>query len=296
MPICCSVASELRATRASTIMQVSGFSVAGIETCIEVPSLKLLFDLGRCPPSAVGLPLAILSHGHLDHMGAIAQHAARRSMMKLGESVYVVPRAVAPQVEAFFNAAGALDGQQIPRRVVALEPGDTFAIGKHRTLRPFETFHRVPSQGYTIWERRHRLRAEFRGLPGERLGELRRNGVQIEEQHEVPLLSFTGDTRVEVLERTPELQLTECLVIETTFLDARVSVAEAREMGHIHLAELSSRGALLPQGKTVLSHFSARYRGEEVAQLLAAGLPDDIRERVTTLSAAPLTAASGVSG
>src|SRR4051794_17078013 len=110
-------------------MKLEGFSVAGVETCIEVPSLRLLLDLGRCSRTAVNQPLVLLSHGHLDHMGAIAQHAARRAMMKMGESVYLVPRSVAGQVEAFFDAAGALDGHPIPRRVVPLSPGEEFPIG-----------------------------------------------------------------------------------------------------------------------------------------------------------------------
>src|SRR5690349_6664922 len=146
-------------------MDLAGVSVAGVETCIEVPSLKLLLDLGRCSTSAVNQRVVLISHGHLDHLGAITQHAARRALLGMAEGVYVVPHAIGPRVEALFEAAGALDGQIIPRRVVPLAPGESFSLGKNRTVRPFETFHRVPSQGYTVWEQRTRLREEFRGLP-----------------------------------------------------------------------------------------------------------------------------------
>lgn len=264
-------------------IELSGVSVAGLETCIEVPSLKLLLDLGSCSRTAVNQPLVLLSHGHLDHMGAIALHAARRSLLGMSEGVYVVPHQVAAQVEALFNAAGALDGQVIPRRIVALEPGQQYALGKGRFVRPFETFHRVPSQGYTVWETRHRLRDEFRDLPGARLGELRRQGVAIEEVHDSPVLSFTGDTRVEVLEHTPELAGTECLVIESSFLDEQVSTAQAREMGHVHLDELLARAELLPQRDVVLSHFSARYGAAGVQRILERKLPDSLRESVRVL-------------
>ena len=258
-------------------MKLEGLSIAGVETCIEVPELRLVLDMGRCTRTAVNQPTVLLSHGHLDHMGAIAQHAARRAMMKMGESTYLVPASVAADVEAFFNAAGALDGQAIPRRVVPLEPGQDYALGKQRWVRPFQTYHRVASQGYTVWERRHHLRAEFRGLPGERLGELRRQGVNIDHEEEVPRLSFTGDTRSEVLERTPELQRTETLVIESTFLDDLVSVEGARSTGHIHLDELLDRAALLPKTEVVFSHFSARYRDEDVERIVSQRLPDELR-------------------
>jgi ribonuclease Z len=257
-------------------MKLEGSSVAGVETCIEVPSLRLVLDMGRCTRSAVHHPLVLLSHGHLDHMGAIAQHAARRAMMHMGESTYLVPAAVAGDVEELFNAAGRLDGQVIPRRVVPLSVGEEFRIAKQRWVRPFETYHRVPSQGYTVWERRHRLRHEFRGLTGARLGELRKSGVSIDEFQDVALLSFTGDTRIEVLERTPELQHTETLVMETTFLDERVSVDGARSTGHIHLDEVLERAELLPRTEVVMSHFSARYTDEEVRSTISKRLPDEL--------------------
>ena len=261
-----------------------GFSTAGVETAIEVPSLGLLLDLGRCSKTAVNYELALVSHGHLDHVGAVVQHAARRAMMNMGQSVYVVPPSIAADVERLFDAAGTLDGHAIARRVVPLAVGEELPLGKKRWVRPFETFHRVPSQGYTIWERRHRLRPEFQGLDGARLGQARRAGEIVDEPYDVPLLSFTGDTRVEVLERTPELQRTQALVLETTFLDERVSVEDARAMGHVHLDEVIARGALLPESDVVLHHFSARYAGESVAQLCARRLPEDIRPRVRVLA------------
>lgn len=264
-------------------MELGGFSIAGMETCIEVPSHKLLLDLGRCSKSAVNYPLVLVSHGHIDHMGAVAQHAARRAMMKMSVGTYVVPRAVAADVEALFNAAGVLDGQIIPRRVIALGPGEEHALGKNRWVRPFETFHRVPSQGYTVWERRHRLREEFRNLAGPEIGELRKRGVQIEDPYEVPVLSFTGDTRIEVLERNEELTRAETLVMETTFLDERVTVESSREMGHIHLDEVLARTELLTANEVVLAHFSARYGDADVARITAARVPDELKERLRVL-------------
>ena len=266
-------------------ISLRGFSTAGVETSIEVPSLGLLLDLGRCSRTAINHELALVSHGHLDHVGAVVQHAARRAMMNMGKSIYVVPPSIAADVERLFEAAGALDGHPIARQVVPLALGEELPLGKNRWVRPFETFHRVPSQGYTIWERRHRLRPEFHGLDGARLGQLRRAGEVIDETHDVPLLSFTGDTRVEVLERNPELQQAETLLLEATFLDDRVSVEDARAMGHIHLDELIARSDLLAARDVVLHHFSARYSGAAVSQICQQRLPDAVRGRVRILGA-----------
>ena len=251
-----------------------------METCIEVPSFGLLLDVGVCSTSSVNQPRAVISHGHLDHVGAIALHAARRALRKMSEGTYYVPRSIAREVEAHFNDAGALDGQISPRRLVPLEPGEDAPIDGRRWVRPFLTYHRVPSQGYTIWERRHRLRDEFREKSPTELGDLRRRGVVIDEPYDAALLSFTGDTRVEVLERVPELQHSETLVIEVTFLDERVTQAEARRMGHIHLDELLARTELLAAKSVVFHHFSGRYANGEVAEIVQKRLPDDLSERV----------------
>lgn len=259
------------------MVDLHGFSVAGIETCIEARSLGLLLDLGRCSRTAVNQPVVLVSHGHLDHMGAVVQHAARRAMLGMTEGTYLVPRATAPHLEQLFAAAGALDGGTIPRRIVPISPGEDFDLGKTRWVRPFETFHRVPSQGYTVWERRHRLRADLRGRATEELGELRRRGGVLDEPYDAPILSFTGDTRVDVLERTPELLSVETLVMECTFLDERVAVSDVRGMGHTHLDEVLERAELLPERDVVLSHFSARYTDEEVRAALARRLPDQLR-------------------
>lgn len=258
-------------------------SIAGIETAIEVPSLRLVLDMGRCTRSAVNHPLVVVSHGHLDHLGALPQHAARRAMLKMTEPTIVVPPANVDAVQRLFNAAGELDGHPIPRRVVPLHPGEELPLSSTRFIRPFMTFHRVPSQGYTVWEHRTRLREALRGTPGAELARLRSEGVSVNESHTVPIMAFTGDTRVDVLDSVEELRTVQTLIIEATFLDERVSVADARSMGHVHLDELLERRELLDSPDIVLSHFSARYEPEEAAHLLARKLPPELRERVRVL-------------
>jgi ribonuclease Z len=276
-------ALEASSPAGKQLLPLEGFSIAGIETSIVAPSLKVVLDMGRCSSTAVNHATVLVSHGHLDHAGALAQHASRRAMLGMSEATYVVPKAIAEDVERLFNAAGKLDGQAIPRRVVALEPGEEFALPARKRVRPFATFHRVPSQGYTVWETRRKLRDEFRGTPGPELGRLRARGVEIDASHEVALLCFTGDTRVEVLERTPEIRQAETAIIETSFLDDRVAVSDARMMGHIHLDEVVARLELLPRTDVVFSHFSARYGRDEVQGILDQRLPAEMRALVRAL-------------
>src|SRR4051794_25513361 len=98
-------------------MELRGHSVAGIETCIEVPSLGLLLDLGRCSKTAVTQPVVLISHGHLDHIGAVVQHAAGRAMLNMSVGTSLVPPRAAADLERLFAAASDLDGNAIPHRI-----------------------------------------------------------------------------------------------------------------------------------------------------------------------------------
>jgi len=48
--------------------QVGGLSIGGHETCVLFPTLKVAFDIGRCPPRAVSQNFLLISHAHMDHI------------------------------------------------------------------------------------------------------------------------------------------------------------------------------------------------------------------------------------
>jgi ribonuclease Z len=64
-----------------------------------VPSLKIAFDIGRCPQRAVHMEHLFLSHCHLDHVGGAGAYAATRSMLALPPPAVFVPAASAPALE-----------------------------------------------------------------------------------------------------------------------------------------------------------------------------------------------------
>lgn len=47
---------------------VEGLSIGGHETCVIFPTLKLAFDIGRCPQRAIAQEFLFISHGHMDHI------------------------------------------------------------------------------------------------------------------------------------------------------------------------------------------------------------------------------------
>ena len=110
--------------------KVVGQSLAGEETCLYLPELKVSLDVGRAnrgiQPDRANVVL--LTHGHLDHAGGLANWAAsrcgkdiaeRRKMAEGGEadkvhgsdtvhSMIVAPEKMRSLVSSFLRAAEAM--------------------------------------------------------------------------------------------------------------------------------------------------------------------------------------------
>ena len=261
---------------------LQGVSEGGYETCIEVPGWGMALDIGRCPKTAVHRQKVLFTHAHMDHMGGIAFHAATRGLYGLEPPTYYVPRECVGAVEEFLHAARRLDRSRLACEIIGVSPGDELPLKKGLTIKPFRSVHVVPTIGYSIWEKRKKLKAEFQGRPGEELARLRRDGVEITESHDFPLLAFTGDSRIEVVEREEVVRKAKVLIMEATFVDDRVTVDQCRSKGHIHLDEIAARAELFENRAILLTHFSGRYEASEIRAAME-GLPEGLRERVTPL-------------
>ncbi|CAG2211695.1 EXOC4 [Mytilus edulis] len=69
------------------------WSISGVETCVVIKTNgpTLTFDLGYSCRSSVSSNLVFFSHGHMDHISGIAQHAAKRSLYGMKPAKYYSP-------------------------------------------------------------------------------------------------------------------------------------------------------------------------------------------------------------
>jgi ribonuclease Z len=265
-------------------ISIEGLSIGGLETCIDLPELKLAFDIGRCPPAAVARPTILFTHAHMDHMGGVAYHAATRELFGMAPPTYVVPRENAEAFEELCAAWRKLDRSDLPHHTVAIAPGEEHALPNRMVARPFRSPHRVPCQGYALYSKKRRLKARYHGLSSNEIRDLRAQiGDEVTELVETVEIAFTGDTLIEVVEREEVVRKARVLVIEVTFVDDRVSVEECRSKGHVHLREVAERAELFQNEALLFTHFSARYKSDEIVAALDRELPPELRARVTPL-------------
>ena len=271
---------------------VRGVSVGGVYTSLQVPELGLIFDAGASPRSFGGTDLLLLSHGHADHVGALPALLGIRALHgKTKPPRVFMPAEIVGDLLAALEALSKLQRFPLAIEAIGMSPGDEVALTGDLRVRAVRTFHPVPSLGYLVVRRVGRLRPELAGLPGPELAARRRAGEDITIFEERLELGYATDTLVSVLDHSPELLRCRVLIMECTFLDDRKSLEAARAGCHVHLDELVERAGAFANEHVVLMHFSQLYRPDEVARILDARVPPELRERIIPF--VPTTAQRG---
>ncbi|GER38568.1 nuclear ribonuclease Z [Striga asiatica] len=252
--------------------QIEGLSIAGHETCVIVPSLNLAFDIGKCPQRAVSQQFLFISHGHMDHIGGLPMYVATRGLYSMAPPTIFVPKAVKGSVEKIFEAHRAMDQSELKHTLVGLDVGEEFDLKKDLRVRPFKTYHVVPSQGYIIYSVRQKLKQEYFGLPGAELKSLRISGVEITDTYTSPEIAFTGDTMSDFIIDPDNVDalMAKILIMESTYVESSSKVEDAREYGHTHLSEIMGYADKFKNKAILLIHFSARYQLDGLDNYFAA--------------------------
>ena len=221
-------------------LDIDAVSVGGQETCICVPSLRVVFDVGRCPQRACYLENLFLTHTHLDHVGGIANYVGTRALLGTVSPRVHVPAACAPALERTLAAFRELDGSDLPCTLVPVSPGDTLELSKAHSVRLFNTLHPVPSTGYVVCSKAQKLKPCYAHLAGPDIAALRKGGTDVSDRAEQPLLAFTGDTSGDwvTLDGAADALRARVLIMECTFVDDAVSVADAVSFGHTHIDQI----------------------------------------------------------
>ena len=132
--------------------------------------------------------------------------------------------------------------------------------------------------GFLFSEIRHKLVERLAGLPGGEIARMRAEGAEVTRREETPLLAYTGDCGAGIFDAEPDLLRARVLLIECSFLRPE-DVGRARDYGHLHLDDFLERADLFENEAIVMTHFSMRYRPEEIFEALRT-LPAEIRDRV----------------
>jgi ribonuclease Z len=259
---------------------IDAISLAGFYTCIQLPDFKIALDMGICPRSAINKQHVFFTHCHGDHIAGVVRHCSSREMLGLPPPTYYIGSEDVEHFKSFIDAARKLCRSRMPYFVHEIKPNQQVDIRKDIRVKSFRSIHRVPCQGYTIYGVKQKLRTELLGNSREELISRRQSGEILTVDVETPLISYTGDTTIDLFQKEQQLQQVKVLITEVTFFDDKVDAAAAKTRGHIHIDDIVRQANLFTQPAIVFTHFSSRYSTSIVEQICKKKLPSDLYQRI----------------
>lgn len=238
-------------------IHVVGYSVAGEETVVQIPELNVCFDIGRAPQFALTSDYVCVSHAHMDHIAGLAYYLSQRHFQGMKPGTILCPRELVRPIDDLLRCWREVERQGTPYKLIGLAPDEVFEVRKDFLIRAVRTHHGGPSLGYCLVQVREKLKSEYFGLPGQKLAELRREGVAIQYRLEVPLVTYLGDTTAGPVFSHPDVVNAQVLITECTFYDSD-HLTRAKVGKHLHVDQLAEILPTLQNQAVVIIHVSRR--------------------------------------
>ncbi len=260
---------------------IEGYSRACGQSVWRVPEFDLGFDAGAMPWQFLNTPTWFITHAHLDHLAALPLLVTRRAIMEfpIPTTIYLPEEVVDPAWD-MLKSWEKLDRGSISCTLKGLVAGDEVEVSREHIVKAYAMHHPVPALGYIVSDRRHKLKAEYQGLPGEQIRDLKLSGVAVSQEQRVPLLAYTGDTRPEGLDENPDFFKARILITEMSFVRVKHPREKIHGYGHMHIDDFIERADRFQNELVIVGHVSSRYEIEETRQAIAENMPAGLRERM----------------
>jgi len=259
--------------------RVAGTSVAGEATSIMVPELDVTFDLGICPRAMLPSKYVCISHGHMDHIGGLAYWCSQRYFQGMGVGNIICPEPIAPAIQRMLEGYNDLERQKTPYNLIPLKPEGTHEIKNNVFVRAFALEHTAPTFGYSVIERRSKLKDEFVGLPQEKLTELKSQGTEITRWLEIPLVAYVYDTVPVPAMVREDVRKAQLILCECTFFEPG-DRARAKVGMHLHVSDIVEWLKVAECQAMVIGHVSRRTNLAIAKSFLVQALGKEKADRV----------------
>ncbi|HEW78747.1 MAG TPA: MBL fold metallo-hydrolase, partial [Phycisphaerales bacterium] len=238
-------------------LEVIGYSVAGEETVVAIPQLDVCFDIGKAPDQIIPINNILLTHGHMDHAAGIAYYLSHRNFCGQSPGTILAPQNLLGPIREIIDAWGRLDGNKVPANLVGVKAGDEYQIKPNLFARVFPTKHSRGSVGYSVIEKRKKIKPEYAGLTGPQIVELKKQGIEIDYPLEIPIVTYLGDTKYVDFSQLEYISQSRILIAECTFyIDEHTGRAEAGR--HMHINEFAALIEKLKNEHIIVTHTTQR--------------------------------------
>lgn len=248
-------------------LEIIGYSVAAEETVAAMPQLDVCFDIGKAPDQVISVNNVLLTHGHIDHCAGIAYYLSHRNFNGQKPGTVFAPKNMINPIRQILDAWAQLDGTAIPANLVGVKIGDEYQIKPNLFARVFPTKHSKGSVGYTIIEKRKKLKTEYAQLTGPQIVELKKQKVTIDYPVEIPIVTYLGDTQCAQFWQLDYVANSRILITECTFYeDEHIERADVGR--HMHVRELAKFMRQANNEYVIITHITHRTSLAEAKKIL----------------------------
>ncbi len=263
-------------------LDIIGYSIAGEETVVAMPQLDVCFDIGKAPEQVISINNILLTHGHMDHSAGIAYYLSHRNFCGQKPGTIVAPQNMIANMRKIINVWGKLDGNEIPANLVGVKPGDEYNIKPNLIARVFPTKHSRGSVGFSVIEKRKKLKQEYIELNSRQIVELKRQGVEIDYPLEIPIVTYLGDTQYVDFSQLNYIKESRILIAECTFYETEHS-GRAEAGKHMHIKEFTNLLEDLDNEHIIITHTTQRTPMREIRRILKETLSPQIHGKIILL-------------
>ncbi len=260
-------------------LEIIGYSVAGEETVVAMPQLDVCFDIGKAPDQIIPINHVLLTHGHMDHAAGIAYYLSQRNFCGISAGTIVAPKNLLKPMAEIIDSWARLDGNKIPANLVGVKPGDEYQIKPNLFAKVFPTKHSKGSVGFSVIERRKKLKSEYTDLTGPQIVELKKKGVEIDYRIDFPIVTYLGDTQYVDFSQLDYIKQSRILIAECTFYEGEHS-GRAEAGRHMHIDEFVTLLNNLQNERIIITHTTQRTPMWEIHKILKNSLPKEKYDKV----------------
>jgi len=252
-------------------LEIIGYSVAGEETVVAMPQLDVCFDIGKAPDQVISINHILLTHGHMDHAAGIAYYLSHRNFCGQSAGTIFAPQNLIGPIRQIMDAWGKLDGNQVPGNLVGVKAGDEYQIKPNLFARVFPTKHSRGSVGYSVIEKRKKLKPEYTKLSGPQIVELKKQGIEIDYPLEIPIVTYLGDTQYVDFSQLNYIAESRILIAECTFYIEEHS-ERAQAGRHMHINEFAELLEKMNNEHILITHTTQRTAMRDIRNILKQAL------------------------
>ena len=278
---------------------IRGYSRAGLRTSILIDEINVVFDMGYANDRAYSFDNKLISHGHIDHIGALYTDYCARQLYNINKpNLVIMPKQCIKPFKIISSAISEMNcGKSsnnikifdsikntniIESELCEIEYIKLINNGKSELyVKSFIMDHKIKSYGYIIYRKTRKLKSEYVGLKSSDIMNLKKTIGEQNITYELftPLIGYTGDTSIYGVIKHNDFLTVPLLIMECTgFSDD--DMCDCCTGKHIHVNNLIINHQLFLNNKIVLFHFSQKYK--ELGQLLeyCKCIPDNFKEKL----------------